>query len=144
MACLSSYELGRESNKLHCPGRPFGFVQSRAFKPGLCNRNSITSLTHFKSAALLCLPSRHSGAMLSKPNCLIYCDLKPHHEPYCIIRVKSSIDFHLKKLMFGNIVYLLISYSHSFSNSSNDLPFVSGTYRQVSKKVKTMNPIKMK
>ena len=57
-------------------------------KPELCIRSSITSLTHFKSVALLCLPSHHSGAMLSKSNCLIYCDLKPHHESYCIIQVE--------------------------------------------------------
>ena len=61
-------------------------------EPGLCNRSSITSLTHFKSAALLCLSSRHSGAMLSKSNCLIYCGLKPHHEPYCIIRVEEQLS----------------------------------------------------
>ncbi|MCF6360787.1 MAG: DUF1684 domain-containing protein [Cyclobacteriaceae bacterium] len=57
------------------------------FKPEICNRISIRPLTHFKSVALLCLCSHHSGAMLSNPNCLIYCDLKPHHEPYRIIRV---------------------------------------------------------
>ena len=68
-------------------------------KPELCIRSSITSLTHFKSVALLCLPSHHSGAMLSKPNCLIYGDLKPHHESYCIIQVKprlNKIIFRLK------------------------------------------------
>ena len=60
-------------------------------KSGLCNRSSITSLTRFKSVALLCLPSRHGGTMLSKPNCLIYCELNPHHEPYCINRVKYAV-----------------------------------------------------
>ncbi|MCF6361610.1 MAG: acylphosphatase [Cyclobacteriaceae bacterium] len=59
-------------------------------KPEICNRISIRPLTHFKSVALLCLCSHHSGAMLSNPNCLIYCDLKPHHEPYRIIRVKAG------------------------------------------------------
>ena len=41
--------------------------------------------------------------MLSKPNCLIYCDLKPHHEPYCIIRVKDQdLEFtdEDKKVLF--------------------------------------------
>ena len=67
-----------------------------SIKPGLCTRSSITSLTHFKSVALLCLPSHHSGAMLSKSNCLIYGDLKPHNESYCIIRVKpdSALSYH--------------------------------------------------
>ncbi|MCF6360291.1 MAG: GNAT family N-acetyltransferase [Cyclobacteriaceae bacterium] len=64
-------------------------------KPEICNRISIRPLTHFKSVALLCLCSHHSGAMLSNPNCLIYCDLKPHHEPYRIIRVKDRLlDIH--------------------------------------------------
>ena len=39
------------------------------------------------SNQLLCLLSHHSGAMLSKPNYLIYVELKPHHESYCIIWV---------------------------------------------------------
>jgi hypothetical protein len=64
--------------------------EQQELKPVLSNRNSITSLTHFKSVALLYLPSHHSGAMLSNTNCLIYCDLKPHNEPYCIMRVKFT------------------------------------------------------
>ena len=65
-------------------------ITMNCVEPRLCNRISITSLTHFKSVALLCLSSYHSGAMLSKPNCLIYCDLKPHHEPYRIIEVEKK------------------------------------------------------
>ncbi len=57
-------------------------------KPELCNRLSTTAVTHFKSVATLCLSSHHSGAMLSKSNFLIYCDLRLHHDFYCINRVK--------------------------------------------------------
>ena len=79
-------------------------------KPGLCNRSSITSLTHFKSVALLCLFSHHSGAMLSKPNCLIYGNLKLHHEPYCIIRVKNICQIeHSRHRSFNNFISNLVS-----------------------------------
>ncbi len=76
----------------------------QTIKPALCNRNSITSLIHFKSVALLFLPSHHSGAMLSNPNSLIYCDLKPHHEPYYIKWVKNN---HIKKTLrtFDETIY---------------------------------------
>ena len=78
-------------------------ISAEEVKPRLCNRSSITSLTHFKSAALLCLPSHHSGAMLSKPNYLIYGELKSHHEPYCIIQVKVDGVIDVSRMLEGRV-----------------------------------------
>jgi hypothetical protein len=50
-------------------------------KPELCNRLSITDVTRFESVA-----------MLSKPNFLILCDLRHHHDSFCINQVKKKFE----------------------------------------------------
>ena len=62
------------------------------FEPRLCNSNSITRLKHCKSVASLRLSFNHSGAMLAKPNFLIYCALTSHYESYCVSRVKACVS----------------------------------------------------
>ena len=98
-------------------------MKSFVFKSGLCTRSSITSFTHLKSAALLCLPSHHSSAMLSKPNCLIYGDLKPHHESYRIIWVKITVLFLLITLYNNSFSQLIQPNRFEIPLGDNEEPY---------------------